>query len=157
MRSIPCRWTRTCCTPSSEPPAHRAPGASLVGRPHWCPCGSLPAPGEDGADTVVARAYDQKLHWSDLRQVIPMEVSAEDSAVMAPRYIDQLAQPTSGAAHGGKNLSAEDKDLERSSGTTATPCSSSTTSRHWWTRSWIRWSGEDIAQYYEAIKPEFRA
>lgn len=43
---------------------------------------------EDGGDPAVARAFDRALYWSDLRQVIPLEASAEDSAAMAQHFID---------------------------------------------------------------------
>ncbi|MBK7381899.1 MAG: hypothetical protein IPI81_00970 [Flavobacteriales bacterium] len=42
--------------------------------------------GED--DPVVAKAFDQTLHWSDLRQVVPIGTAAEDSAAMAQAYVN---------------------------------------------------------------------
>lgn len=46
------------------------------------------AASEDGADKPLARAYGQVLSWSDLRQVIPLEASATDSAALAEQYIE---------------------------------------------------------------------
>lgn len=43
---------------------------------------------EEGADQPVAKAYDQVLSWTDLRQVIPLEATPEDSAAMADQYIE---------------------------------------------------------------------
>lgn len=46
------------------------------------------AEGEEGGDRPVARAYDQVLLWSDLRQVIPIEATPVDSTAMAEQYIE---------------------------------------------------------------------
>jgi hypothetical protein len=43
---------------------------------------------EDPGDRPVARAYQQVLHWSDLRQVIPLDAAPEDSVALAKRFID---------------------------------------------------------------------
>lgn len=43
---------------------------------------------DDGGDKPLARAYGQVLSWSDLRQVIPLEFSATDSAALAQQYIE---------------------------------------------------------------------
>ncbi|MBL0127521.1 MAG: hypothetical protein IPP83_08675 [Flavobacteriales bacterium] len=42
--------------------------------------------GED--DPVVAKAFEQTLHWSDLRQVVPIGTAAEDSAAMGQAYVN---------------------------------------------------------------------
>lgn len=39
-------------------------------------------------DRPVARAYDQVLLWSDLRQVIPIEANSADSAALAEQYVE---------------------------------------------------------------------
>lgn len=46
----------------------------------------------DKADRVVAQAYDDKLYWSDLRPVVPMGASPEDSAAIARRFLDNWAR-----------------------------------------------------------------
>jgi hypothetical protein len=43
---------------------------------------------EGAGDRVLARAYDQVLRWSELRQVIPLESTPEDSTALAERFID---------------------------------------------------------------------
>jgi hypothetical protein len=43
---------------------------------------------EEGPDLPVAKAYDQVLSWTDLRQVIPLDATPEDSAAMADQYIE---------------------------------------------------------------------
>ena len=42
---------------------------------------------DDTNDPVLARAFDNELHWSDLRQVIPVSSTEMDSAALAQRYI----------------------------------------------------------------------
>lgn len=48
-----------------------------------CACGEP----EDGSDRILARAFDQVLHWSDLRQVVPLDATPKDSAALAQQYI----------------------------------------------------------------------
>lgn len=43
-------------------------------------------------DKVVAEAYGDKLYWSDLRQVVPVTATPEDSAAIARRYLDNWAR-----------------------------------------------------------------
>ncbi|HMN04239.1 MAG TPA: hypothetical protein PKD45_00810 [Flavobacteriales bacterium] len=47
---------------------------------------------DDPADKVVAVAYGDKLYWSDLRMVVPVTASPEDSAAIARRYLDNWAR-----------------------------------------------------------------
>lgn len=49
-------------------------------------------PKRDKTDGVVAEAYDEKLYWSDLRPVVPMDASPEDSAAIARRFLDNWAR-----------------------------------------------------------------
>ncbi len=49
-------------------------------------------PSRDKADKVVAEAYDAQLYWSDLRPVIPLDASPEDSAAIARRFLDNWAR-----------------------------------------------------------------
>ena len=51
-------------------------------------CASKHNPG----DRVVAEAFGEKLYWSDLRPVVPVDASKEDSAAIARRYLDNWAR-----------------------------------------------------------------
>lgn len=44
--------------------------------------------GESTGEKPVARAYDQVLSWSDLRHVVPLEATVEDSVALADQYIE---------------------------------------------------------------------
>lgn len=46
----------------------------------------------DPADRVVAEAYGDNLYWSDLRPVVPMDATPEDSAAIARRFLDNWAR-----------------------------------------------------------------
>lgn len=48
--------------------------------------------GRGAEDQVVAVAYGEKLYWSDLRVVVPVTSSPEDSAAIANRYMDNWAR-----------------------------------------------------------------
>ena len=50
----------------------------------WAGCGA----DHDPSDPPVARAYGNILYWSDLRQVVPMDASASDSAALAAGYVE---------------------------------------------------------------------
>ncbi len=69
-------------------------------------------PGEDGGDPVVARAFDQKLYWSDMRQVIPLEVTGADSAAMATAFITNWLNQQVVLNKAEQNIAVEDKDFE---------------------------------------------
>ncbi len=43
-------------------------------------------------DRVVAEAFQDKLYWSDLRPVVPMDATPEDSAAIARRFLDNWAR-----------------------------------------------------------------
>ncbi|MBL7950688.1 MAG: hypothetical protein JNM62_03110 [Flavobacteriales bacterium] len=76
---------------------------------------------DDGLDRPIARAFDQVLHWSDLRQVIPVDATPKDSAAFAQQYIDswmhqqvvlhtaELNQPDQ-----GMDMEAQIEDYRRS-------------------------------------------
>jgi hypothetical protein len=68
--------------------------------------------GTDQDDPPVARAYDQYLRWSDLRQVVPMDAAAEDSAAMAQAYIDNWLQQQVELHHAESNLAPSEKEFE---------------------------------------------
>lgn len=60
----------------------------------------------------MARAYDQVLHWSDLRQVVPLDASAEDSAALAQRFIEAWLRQQVVLRIAEMNRSVEDPDME---------------------------------------------
>lgn len=75
-------------------------------------CSLSCTPPEDPADRPIARAYDQILNWSDLRQVIPMEADPQDSIALAQRFIDNWLRQQAVLHMAERNLSNEGIDLE---------------------------------------------
>lgn len=75
----------------------------------WMGCGGT----DDSGDPVVATAYDQRLHWSDLRQVIPLETGPEDSAAMAAAFVNGWLQEQVVLHKAEENISAADKDFDQ--------------------------------------------
>jgi len=73
--------------------------------------GACAAP-EDAADRLLARAYEDELRWSDLRQVIPLDATAEDSTALAQRYINNWVQQHVVLHMAESNLLDERLDLE---------------------------------------------
>ena len=71
-------------------------------------CGSE----HDPSDPPVARAYGNILYWSDLRQVVPMDATREDSTALARGYIENWMREQVLLAHAEKNLPASGMDLE---------------------------------------------
>jgi hypothetical protein len=69
-------------------------------------------PAVDQEDPVLARAYDQYLRWSDLRQLIPMGMAPEDSAVMAQAHINNWLQQQVVLHKAEANLAPSEKDFE---------------------------------------------
>ena len=68
--------------------------------------------GDDGMERPVARAYDQLLSWSDLRQVVPLEATAADSTAMADQYIEAWLKQQVVLHVAEQNLAAERLDME---------------------------------------------
>ncbi len=66
----------------------------------------------DTDDPIVARAYDQQLRWSDLRQMVPMEASPEDSAAMAQAFVNNWLHQQVEMHQAELNLAASQKDFE---------------------------------------------
>lgn len=66
----------------------------------------------DPNDPVVARAFDQHLRWSDLRQVIPVETSFEDSAATADAYIRNWLRQQVELHQAELNLAESQKEFE---------------------------------------------
>ncbi len=75
-------------------------------------CSISCTPPEDPADRPIARAYDQLLNWSDLRQVIPLEASPEDSAALAQRFIDSWLRQQAVMHMAERNLTNDRVDFE---------------------------------------------
>lgn len=73
-----------------------------------CACGS----GGEDDDPVVARAYESPLHWSDLRQIVPVGTAPEDSAALAHAYVNNWLRQQVELHHAEKNLSAGRKGFE---------------------------------------------
>ena len=63
-------------------------------------------------DPMVARAYDQNLRWSDLRQVVPMDATPEDSAAIAEAYIQNWMRQQVELHQAELNLASSEKDFE---------------------------------------------
>lgn len=66
----------------------------------------------DSADQVVAEAYGNKLYWSDLRPVVPMGVSPEDSAAIASRFLNNWARDRVMLHMAEQNLDKEQLNVE---------------------------------------------
>lgn len=64
-------------------------------------------------DTVIARVNDKKLMQSELEKVIPGDISAADSAVMADDYIRKWVRQELVIQKANENLSPEQKDVSR--------------------------------------------
>ena len=68
--------------------------------------------GPDPAGKVVAEAYGDKLYWSDLRAVVPITASPEDSAAIARRYMDNWARDRVMLHMAEQNLDKSQVNLE---------------------------------------------
>lgn len=66
----------------------------------------------DHDDPMVARAFDQYLRWSDLRQVVPMEATAEDSAAIAQAFVNNWLHQQVELHQAEVNLAASQKEFE---------------------------------------------
>ena len=71
---------------------------------------------DDTNDPVLARAFDNELHWSDLRQVIPVSASDVDSAALAQRYITSWSRDQVLLHRAEQNLGEEQKDFVSANG-----------------------------------------
>ncbi|MCO6483144.1 MAG: hypothetical protein J5I62_10150 [Flavobacteriales bacterium] len=68
--------------------------------------------GQGPEDKVVAEAYGEKLYWSDLRMVVPVTASPEDSAAIARRYLDNWARDRVMLQMAEQNLDKSQLNLE---------------------------------------------
>ena len=67
---------------------------------------------QEGADPPVARAYGNTLFWSDLRQVVPVDATAEDSATLAHSFVDNWLREQVLLASAERNLPEVRMDVE---------------------------------------------
>jgi len=67
----------------------------------------------DPKDRVVAEAYGEKLYWSDLRPVVPMDASPADSAAIAGRFLDNWARDRVMVHMANENLDDAHKNVEQ--------------------------------------------
>lgn len=74
-------------------------------------CCSCEGP-DESADKVIARAFDQTLRWSDLRQVIPLDATPKDSAALAQQYIDAWSHQQVVLHTASANQPDDDLDME---------------------------------------------
>ncbi len=63
-------------------------------------------------DPMVAHAYDNVLTWSELRRMVPVDASTEDSTAMANDIITSWLRKEVLLHHAELNLSEEDLDFE---------------------------------------------
>lgn len=87
---------------------NRAPTGALFVALCLGSCG----PQADPSDPALARAYDETLYWSDIRQVVPMDATAEDSTALANAYINNWLRQRVVLRKAEENLAAEQKDFE---------------------------------------------
>ncbi|MEX1132416.1 MAG: hypothetical protein WEC15_04255 [Flavobacteriales bacterium] len=60
----------------------------------------------------MARAFEETLYWSDIRQVVPLDATVEDSAALANAYINNWIRQRVVLRKAEENLAAEQKDFE---------------------------------------------
>lgn len=63
-------------------------------------------------DPTVARAFDRVLHWSDLRQIVPMGLAPEDSAALVQAYVNIWLRQQVELHHAEQQLSEDAKRFE---------------------------------------------
>ena len=83
-------------------------GAATIAALLLCACNA----DGDAGDPPVARAFDRELFWSDLRQVIPMEATPEDSAAMAVQFIDNWLREQVVLHQAETNLGDDQRSME---------------------------------------------
>lgn len=69
-------------------------------------------PEEDPTDPMVARAFDKALYWSDLRQVVPLDVEPEDSTALANAYISNWVRQQVVLRKAEENLAMSEAELD---------------------------------------------
>jgi hypothetical protein len=64
-------------------------------------------------DPPIARVYEKQLHASGLKEIVPKEVSAQDSQIVAKEHIDKWIRNQLLLFQAEQQLSIEDKDVEQ--------------------------------------------
>lgn len=67
---------------------------------------------DETTDRPLARAFDQVLHWSELRQVVPLDAAPTDSAALAQQFVENWLRQQVILHMAESNLSTEGIDLE---------------------------------------------
>jgi hypothetical protein len=68
---------------------------------------------EHQGEKPVARALDSKLYPSDLKNIVPNDISAKDSAELMKRYVEKWIQDELVMKFAEKNLTTEQLDIEK--------------------------------------------
>ncbi len=66
----------------------------------------------DPQDRKIAKAYDNVLYWSDLRRVVPMDATREDSIALASAFINNWIRQQVLLRKAEENLPESKKDFE---------------------------------------------
>ena len=66
----------------------------------------------DPQDRKIAKAYDNVLYWSDLRRVVPMDATREDSIAIASAFINNWIRQQVLLRKAEENLPESKKDFE---------------------------------------------
>lgn len=64
-------------------------------------------------EEVVARAFDKVLPWNELRQVVPIDASPEDSAMMAQAYIQAWLRQQVLLHKAEGSMAVDDQDMQK--------------------------------------------
>ena len=83
-------------------------GAAVIAALLLSGCGA----DHDASDPAMARAFDQELYWSDLRQVIPLDAAAADSSAMAARFIENWLREQVVLHKAAQDLGADQQEIE---------------------------------------------
>ena len=67
---------------------------------------------QDPDDLAVARAYGERMPWSQLRQVIPLELPPEDSVAMAQSYVQNWLKQQVLLHHSSMNVAGIEREIE---------------------------------------------
>jgi hypothetical protein len=71
---------------------------------------------EQTTEVPVARVFESKLFPSDLKNIVPSDISAKDSAALIKNYIDKWVQEELVLRYAEKNLSDEQKNIDKQIG-----------------------------------------
>ncbi len=68
---------------------------------------------EETTEKPVARVYDKMLYPSELKNIVPADISKKDSAALINNYIDKWVQEELVMRYAEKNLNEEQKNIEK--------------------------------------------